>query len=565
VSPPASDIAVPQSTGDADTAAAPAAPAQVPTPAAAADQARYDMMVGEMAAERQQPELAAEEFLKVLDIAPDPKLAARATSYALAANREDLALTAAHRWQALDPSNLDAREVVIRLALRTGRDADALAQCEAIVKDHPGGIDEGLRHVALVLTQEPDKAAAGLALMDRLVAEYPARPAAWSAKSLLALRLGQFDAAETAGRKALQLDPGSRNAAMLLTGALVKKGDIAGATEIVDGVAAAPGIGKSDLVDIRLGYAKLLLDSGLHDPARSQLEQALVLDPQNSDARLALGLLALDERKLDEAAAQFRALEKVPDKQDESTYFMGRVEETRGNFQQALDDYRKVNGGDQALDAAVRSASMLGRLNRVAEAREAFEGLRRQYPPLATHFYIAEGDMLLDAGQVQQALVLYDTALGENPGDPDLLYSRALAFDRVGMTDRAEADLRLLIAGTPDDARALNALGYMLVERTNRYDEASTLIARALKLTPNDPAVIDSMGWVEFKRGHDRDALSLLQKAYGMFPDPEIAAHLGEVMWTLGNRDGARSLWNTALKSDPDDPVLRATVKRFGQ
>ncbi len=524
-------------------------------------QAQYHVLAGEMAAGRQQPEMAAEEFLKALAFAPDAQLAARATALALAAGREDLALTASRKWHQIDPNSLDAREVITRLTLRAGLTDEAFEQCEAIVKDHPGGIEDGFRHVALLLSQEPDKSDAALALMDRLVALYPKHSSAYRAKALLAQRFNHGDVAEVAAREAVKLDPTSRDAAMLLASILIKKGGVAEADGLVDGAVK----NAKNAADLRLGYARLLIESNQRDAAHVQLQKVLAIEPNNGDALLALALLALEEKKLDEAEARLRDLAKLPDKQMDATYFLGRVAELRNRPEQALAQYEKVTSGNQALDALVRRATMLGKLKRMPEAREIFEQLRHQYSPLATRFYVGEGEMLIDAGQNSEALTLYNTALQQDPDDGDLLYARSLAFERLNQIDHAEADLKNLLEKAPDDARALNALGYMLTVHTNRYEEAQKLIAHAMELSPNDPAVIDSMGWLQFKQGRAKDALPLLQKAMSLLPDPEIAAHLGEVLWTLGDKEQAHSVLNGALKTAPDNALLRDTVNRLAQ
>jgi tetratricopeptide (TPR) repeat protein len=398
-----------------------------------------------------------------------------------------------------------------------------------------------------------------MSIMEQLVGQYPQRSGAYRAKALLAERLGHGEVAEGAARQALKLDPHSREAAMLLAGILVKKGDTAEADTLVDDTLK----NDKDSIDARLGYARLLLQANRREAARAQLHKVLSIDPDNGDARLALALLALDEHKFDESESELRSLLKQPDKRMDAEYFLGRLDELRNEPEKALQQYRKVTSGSQALDAQVRSALMLGKLNRIDEARDVFEQLRQQYPPLAGRFYAGEGEMLLDAGKVQEALDVYTTALKMNPDDGDLLYARSLAYERLGKTDLAEADLRKLLQDSPDDARALNALGYMLTVHSTRYDEAQKLIAQALKLTPDDPAVIDSMGWVQFKKGDPKAALPLLQRALSLMPDPEIAAHLGQVLWALGDKDQARAVVSGALKKAPDNTVLQDTLNRM--
>lgn len=538
---PQTTIAAPSSTSDDPRAAA-----------------QYHVLTGEMAAGRQMPAIAAQEFLKALDYAPNAQLAARATALAIAGQREDLALIAARKWLAVEPTSLEAREVLVRLSVRAGDSDEAYQQGLSIVRNHPGGLDDGLRHVALLLAQEPTKGDAGVALMQKLVTQYPKRAGAHAAASLLELRFGKVAEAESEAREALKLNPASRDSAMLLVDALIKQDRVTDADAIVDEQAKG-----KEAIDVRLGYSRLLLEESQREGARRQLQKVLKLDADNADAHFALGLLELDERKLDAAEAQLKPLTGNAEHRMEANYFLGRIAELRKQPKQALAMYEKVTSGNQALDASLRRATLLARSGRIDDAREIFEQLRRQYPPLASRFYAAEGEVLINAGNDSAALDLYNRALALAPDDSDLLYSRSLAYERLNRIDEAETDLRRILTRNPDDARSLNALGYMLSVHTNRLDEAQKLIGRAYTLNPEDPAIIDSLGWVQFKNGKPKDALPLLQKALSLFPDPEVAAHLGEVLWTLGDRDQALNIWKNAQQADPDNAVLRETVRRL--
>jgi tetratricopeptide (TPR) repeat protein len=208
---------------------------------------------------------------------------------------------------------------------------------------------------------------------------------------------------------------------------------------------------------------------------------------------------------------------------------------------------------------------MLARLKRIDKARAELENLRRQFPPLASRFDAIEGEILLGAGEPAKALAIFDTALVNHPEDPDLLFGRSLVHDKLGHTELAETDLRQLLVLNKDDARALNALGYLLTLNTTRLEEARELLTRALALDPEDGAIIDSMGWLQFRLGNLEEARRLLQKAYAIAPDAEVAAHLGEVLWNLGEKDQARSVWQAAQKEAPDHEVLRDTVNRLNR
>lgn len=555
-----------QATPAQDTAPAPDAPIKpsdqvAPKAESTPDvEAQYHVMAGEMAAGRQQPATAAREFMQALDYVPDTQLAARATAQALLAQDDTLALQAARKWQTIDPTSLDVREVITRLSLRTGQDEEAYKQCASIVRDHPGGLADGFHHVSLLLQQEPNKGPQAMAVMDRLVAQYPKEPAALQAQGLLALRFDKPDVTERAAREALKLKP-SKEASLLLVGALVKKGDLAGADQVLDGVLK----NNPDASEVRLGYARLLIESGQAEHGREQLEKLLRDEPGNVDAHFMLGLLDIDQRRLDEAETHLLIVAKKPDRVGDAEYYLGRVAEERHQYKQALAHYEKVSNGQQGLDAAIRRAAMLGKLNRVDDARTILEALREQFPTLSDRFLMAEGEVLLEAGQYDQALELYGEALQDEPDDDDILYSRSLVYERMNRVADSEADLRKILGHTPDDPRALNALGYTLTVHTDRLDEADKLVSKALELTPNDPAVIDSMGWLRFRQGRPQDALPLLQKAYSQFPDGEVAAHLGEVLWALGDKDKARALLSQAAHNDPDNTQLRDTLKRLDQ
>lgn len=521
--------------------------------------AQYHVLVGELAAQRRQPELAAQEFLKALETHPDPELAMRAASLALSAKNEGLALQAARRWQELSPNEADPREAVARLALRAGKRDEAVQQCEALIRGHAGGPGEGFRQVAQTLALESSKKEQALAVMEQLRRKWPQLAGAWHAQSLLALRFGQIELAEKSAREALKLQPESRDSLLLLMGVLVKKGDVAGA----DAILAELLKSGNDAIELRMGYARLLLEAEQTDAARRQFEAALAAKADLHEARFALGLLELERESVDGAEPHFRALLGAEDFKQRAAYYLGRIEEQRKHYDKALTWYEQVTEGDQAIEALTRRAIALGKLGRMADARRLLSDMRRELPMYAPRFYLAEGELLLDAGTDAEALALYDQALRENPGEGDLLYGRSLVHERLKNVDAAEADLRRIIAADKDDARAMNALGYMLTVHTKRLDEARKLVARALELTPDDAAVIDSMGWIEFRQGRHREARALLEKAFGKVKDPEIAAHLGEVLWTLGEKDQARAIWQAALSKDPEHRVLRDTVQRL--
>ena len=536
----------------------PAATPDFATPEAAA---QFHILAGELAAQRQQPIEAAAHLLKALDYIADTGLAQRATLLAFAGKDDELALKAGARWLKLEPNNLEPREILLRAALRLDKSAQVKEQAEAIIRGHAGGEDEGFRHVALILSQEKNAEATALRVMQELQKQWPELPGALYAQGILAMRFAHYEEAEAAARAALKLDESSQDARLLLLGAQVKRGQLQEADQTADTLIAA---GQNE-TDLRLGYVKLLVDAKHNEAAGQQLQLILESDPGNEDAQFGLALLALDARDLDAAATLLKPLVESEAHGTEAAYYLGSIAQLRRQYAEALEWYQKVTSGDKALDALLRNAAMLARLDRLDEAREIFSSLREQAPMLGHRIDSEEAGMLLDLGKPAEALTVLDRALKQGSDGAELLYARSLVYERLNRIERAENDLRRILRDTPDDGRTLNALGYLLTVHTKRFEEAKKLLTRALELSPEDAAVIDSYGWVQFQMGQTADARTTLEKAYGKLKDPEIAAHLGEVLWTLGEKNRAKEIWNAALNDEPDHPVLRETVKRLTQ
>ncbi len=524
-------------------------------------EARFHILAGEMAAARSQPALAAVEFLAALEKVDDPALAARATGLAFSAGNAGLVERSAKRWLELQPNNMDPREVLMAMALQRKDVEGAYEQADAIINGHGAGRDEGFQHVAVLMVQQPGTLETAVAVLKHLVEQYPKEPGAYYASGLLALRLEHVEAAEVATREAVRLRPESKENSLLLIGVLVRQQKLEDADQFLDALVKRHPKERSDL---RMAYAKLLVESKQRDRARKQIERVLKDMPKNQDARFALGVFELNDGELDAARKQFKQLADHPERGPDARFQLGRIAELEKDYPKALEYYESVSSGTQALDATLRRAAVLVQLGRYDEAHGDLERLRDQYPPLRERLLLAEGEILLGAGQGEKALAAYDEALKQLPDNLDLLYGRSLAYDQLGRSTEAETDLRAIIKQKPEDARALNALGYMLSnEGAERLPEARDLIEKALKLNPEDPAIIDSLGWVSFKLGEQQAARDLLSKAHKILPDPEIAAHLGEVLWTLGQRDEAQAVWQAALKDSPDHTVLKETIQRL--
>ena len=244
-------------------------------------------------------------------------------------------------------------------------------------------------------------------------------------------------------------------------------------------------------------------------------------------------------------------------------YYLAQVAEESGRYELAIERYRALPEGERAWQGQLRIAAMMGKLQRVDEARKYLNDLPVVTLEQKVQVRQAEAQLLRDAGDDAAAFAVLTRALDAYPDDPDLLYDTAMTAEKLDKIDVAEARLKRLIELSPDNSQALNALGYTLVDRTSRAQEGYALIERALKLSPDDPFIQDSMGWALYRMGRFDDAESYLRRALAARQDAEIAAHLGEVLWAKGDRDTAREIWQSQLKSTPDNVMLLETVRRL--
>jgi len=259
---------------------------------------------------------------------------------------------------------------------------------------------------------------------------------------------------------------------------------------------------------------------------------------------------------------------KTGQRRSDAAFYLGLLAEKQAKPAEAIGWYRQVNLGDFALRAQLRVAELLSRQGDTEEALNHLRDIRSNNAQLAPELLQAEADVLVAAGRADEALAIHDARVRANPNDADVLYARSLVREKLGNVKGAIRDLRAILKFAPDNGSALNALGYMLSNHSERYKEALRYVERALEQTPDQPAIIDSYGWILFKQGRLPEAAAALQRAYDLFPDPEIAAHLGEVLWVAGEQVEAREIWQAALKleaklgSEPND-VLQDTLQRF--
>lgn len=517
----------------------------------------YDVLAGEIAAQRGELEAAYGFYLNAARRTADAAAAERAARIAIYIKRDDWAEQAVQYWTEVAPEDVAARQAAAVIYARVGKLDQALEQLRELLRLEEAKGEEGFLRVAAVLGTLDD-VPVRLELMRRLVAEHPGDPRARYAYAVVAVGANQLDLAEVEARKALRLRPDWPQVNILLSRILLAKGNAASARAVLEDALA----GSSDSMGLRAAYARLLVDTEDLRAAYSQFLRLQQLQPGNDEVLYALGVLALQLEKRDAAREHFRTLYGMSRRRDEAAFLIGQIEEKERHLETAREWYERV-GGDLEVEAQVRIARILSQEGQLTQARELLQRLRVRLPEHAVTLYLVEGELLGESGQKGQVLQVYSKALEAYPGDHQLLYARALVAAELGRLALLEQDLSQVLADNPEHADALNALGYTLADQTTRYQEAYEYIRRALELKPDSPAILDSMGWVQYRLGNYQEALDYLQRANEMFPDPEIAGHLVEVLLTMGRKQQARKVWEQAIKRNPDSPQLRQMMRKF--
>ena len=517
----------------------------------------FKILVAEVAGQRGKLDIAVKNYMELARSTRDPAVIERATRIAVYARDDDAAYEAASLWAEVDPESSDAHQVLTIMTLRKGNIDQALKHLEFILAASEGKLDQKLWMVANFLGREEDQAAV-MQLMERLMEKHMDDADAIYAFAHVSARMGNLDRAQQLLERVLELKPDNDAAAMTYISLLQKKGDTNQALTWLEGALK----NREDDFNLRMAYARLLTDAKRFDDARRQFEILSVQAPNNVDILYALGLLYLQINRLDDAEKYFTRLSKLKKREFDANYYLGRIAEERKEYDKASDLYLGVNGGENYFDARIRLSLILAKQGQVEKALSNIRAVGKPKDANRIILIQAEGEILTDAKRYQEAMDLFNHAI-EEESHPDLLYSRAMLAEKMNRLDILEADLKEIIEGDAENATALNALGYTLADRTQRYEEAYSYIKRAYEISPDDFYILDSMGWVMYRLGKLDEAVDFLKKALALRNDPEIAAHLGEVLWVMGDKQAAKEVWETALKDTPKDDRLLKVIERF--
>ncbi|HEX8605383.1 MAG TPA: tetratricopeptide repeat protein [Pseudoduganella sp.] len=495
----------------------------------------------------------------------DPRLARRSAEMALATKQGNEALAAIRLWRELAPESDEAVQYFLGFSVL----GDDLTESEKVFAERLGGAPAEARGLVMFQMQQyllraKDKAAA-FALMERVLAPYAATMESHLVLAQAAYAADNRDRALQEARRALELKSDSELAVLTLAQVL---GDADGASQLFAGfLKRNPGAR-----EVRSAYARLLVEQKKFDAARAQFERMLKDEPDNPGTLYALGIMSLQANDPKAAEGYLRRFVAALGEGDDAEHdpskglaLLAQIAEERGDLDAALAWLAQVSSTEPRLymTSRLKSAHLVAKKGDLERARTMLHEIAATDPAEQAEVVQTEGQLLRDAGRGAEAYMLLADAVQRFPDSPDLLYDFALAAEKQGKPAEMETALRKVMATVPDNHHAYNALGYALAERGERLDEAQALIGKALSMAPNDPYIMDSMGWVQFRQGRLAEAEATLRRAYTLRSDAEIAVHLGEVLWQQGKRDEARKLWREASTKDPKNDALRDTLARL--
>ena len=485
----------------------------------------------------------------------DPALARRALRLAEFVSDAERAAAMAVRLVELDPEDGAAQAAASGWLSRTGRPVAALEFAgNAYELGHPVNVATTLGNYEQI---DDDSKAAIAEALHNLATRWPDDNEIAIASSLLARLEQDWRRAESFLLPVLERSPGDVRAIMLWTQLQLDQSLPNPLQRLEDGVAAFPAN-----QELRLQYARLLGSEGDYTGAREQFALLLEVDPSNPELLSTAALLDFELEFFDAAQLKFEQLIALGERPDEAHYYIGRIEMSRDRYPEAIESFAQVGPSREFRDAKARAASLLADTAFASDIRDFFEAQRRAFPGNAEQLFLLEADALRDWDG--EALKAYDRGLTAFPRSFSLLYGRAMVHEADGELTAMETDLRRILEQDPNHAATLNALGYTLTNHTERYKEAADLIERALALSPGDPAILDSLGWVYYKLGQLAQSEALLRQAHQAFPDPEVAAHLGEVLWIQGKEIEARDIWRDGLSRVPQHSIILEALQRLG-
>jgi len=515
------------------------------------------LLTAEVAGYRGDYQYALDQYLIEAEKTLDPGVAARVTRLAAYMKADDKLYQAASLWAQADPESLEAHQFLADQLVKRALYVDALETMQTI--DRLGGeaqFDYFAYRVGR-MTQE-DRQALLLGLNDMLTVN-PNEPQILFSKAALLEALGDGPAALETADTLLGLKPAELNFIILKANLLSDLNQKQAAQAFLSEQLAI----NPDQPRLRLMLARLLFEAQAFSDARVQYQILHEIRPEDGEILFALAMLSIEQADFAQARLHLGRLVRTDQRVNQAQYYLGLVAEKTGDVALALREFAKVDGGYEYLSAQGRIVELISVNQSLEDARSYLAKKKLAHNGLRSQFDLIEGQLLSRVDAEDALFEHLDEAIEAQAGDIPLLYFRAMSGQKYDRLDILERDLKQVLTLDPGNADAMNALGYTLADQTDRYDEAYVLIEKALRLKPEEPAFIDSMGWVLYRLNRYEEAIDYLEQAFERFPNDEVAAHLGEVLWQSGKTRRAKRVWKEALSETPDSTFLQSVVKRF--
>ena len=518
----------------------------------------FMLLTAEIAGQRGQYEIALEGYLEAAKRVHDPRFAERAAMIAMYMKDSKKTKEAVALWLRQDPKNPTARKIAALYALKAGDKKAAVEHLNMLLKVDPAGFENAVLELASVLQKDGNINTVYDAL-DTLSVQHPNQAVIYFIQSVLAMQKKDKNMAEAKIQQALKIQPDWDKALIFQAQIAVFSGDLKKAKILLK----EAHLKYPDNTKISKIFAQVLIKAEDYEAAGEVYRDLISADPKDIESQFALGLVYLQLDQDEKAEDVFNKLLEQPEWKYQASFYLGKIEEKRDHMKKALAWFDKVTDGPFVFDASISAISLLAKDKQFDEAGSRLNLLEARFPKQKLRLQLVQAELYSQQKQYEKAFNLLTEALVEFPDQKELLYTRALMAERVGKPDIVEADLKKILAMDPDNVEALNALGYTLLNKPERYADAEKYLQQALRLKPDEAVIIDSYGWLQFKLGNTEKALDYLQQAYEKQPENEIAAHLAEVLWASGRKDEAKKLFNKAIKDAPGDEYLLDFQRRI--
>ncbi len=520
----------------------------------------YNLLAAEFAGNSGDIKASIKYYREAAKSIEDSRIAARTAYIALYGKSYDEALVALDRWRELEPDSKDLPRMYAITYLKLEQPENAVPYIEQLLEnERNSSVDEAMA-VKQLLAKEASTSDA-YAVLAGLNAKDEKNKHLLILQSRYAAQLKKYDESLRMLDAVLAIDPSLHEVLIIKARILSALGKHEEAAILIQQLLKKLPNNNA----LRLQYARMLVEQR---DLKEAVKQYSILHenlPDDGEVTLSLALLNIEMNNLNEAVAALEHLIEIDKKVPIANYYLARIAQNQGDDKQAIAYYLRVKTGEYAFDAQLRIGILLSMLGKPDEGLAKLEALAEGQTKwgLRVKAYLAQGEVLRKQQRYKEGVEMYSRALQQNREDTALLYARGLMAEKVDRLDMAEADLLKVISKEPDNADALNALGYTLADRTSRYSEALEYIKRAAKLVPDDPAILDSLGWVSYRLGKMDEAIKWLSQAFNKLEDAEIAAHYGEVLWHSNQKEKAREVWGKGKAKNAKNPVLIETLKRI--